>query len=88
VKSAAPHFGHCWKNPAGSLLAEIALISLDNSPRSMRPLRGAATENPEIAPMRLRAADRGTRQAYPHSVQVRSYSFACHGNLTRSPSYL
>src|ERR1700733_8608619 len=86
VKSAAPHLGHCRYNSAGSLLAEIELICLANSARSTLTLFGAVTEIPEIDRTRCRAADRGTRHVYPHSVQLRSYSFACHGNLTRSPS--
>ena len=86
VKSAAPHLGHCRYNSAGSLLAEIELISLANSARSTLTLLGAVTEIPEIDRTRRRAADRGTRHVYPHLVQFRSYSFACHGNLTRSPS--
>ena len=86
VKSAAPHLGHCRYNSAGSLLAEIELICLANSARSTPTLFGAVTEIPEIDRTRCRAADRGTRHVYPHSVQLRSYSFACHGNLTRSPS--
>ena len=86
VKSAAPHLGHCRYNSAGSLLAEIELICLANSARSTLTLFGAVTEIPEIDRTRCRAADRGTRHVYPHLVQLCSYSFACHGNLTRSPS--
>jgi len=88
VKSAAPHLGHCRYNSAGSLLAEIELICLANSARSTLILFGAVTEIPEIDRTRCRAADRGTRHVYPHLVQLRSYSFACHGNLTRSLSLL
>lgn len=86
VKAAAPHLGHCRYNSAGSLLAEIELIRLANSARSTLTLFGAVTEIPEIDRTRWRAADRGARHVYPHLVLLRSYSFACHGNLTRSPS--
>jgi hypothetical protein len=59
---------------------------LANWARSTVTLLGAATEKAEIAPTRRRTADRETRHVYPHSVQVRPYSFACHGSRNRSPS--
>jgi hypothetical protein len=61
------------------LAAEIARTSLASSARSTLDL-GLATEIMDIDPTRRRAAARGTRQVYSHSLQRRSNSVACHGN--------
>jgi hypothetical protein len=48
---------------------------------------GVATEIIEIDRTRLLAAHLGTRQVQPHSEQVRSYTWGCHGNRTRVISH-
>jgi hypothetical protein len=80
VKWSAPHFGQCRKLPADWLAAEADLISRASSPRSM--VDGVATEIIEIDRTRRLAAHLGTRQVEPHSEQVRSYTWGCHGNRT------
>jgi hypothetical protein len=78
VKCSAPHLGQCRNVSAARPSAEIAPTSLPSSARSTVRPRGA-TENMEIDRIRRRAADLGTRHAWPHSMQVLTYSRACPG---------
>jgi len=60
VNCSASHPGHCRNVSANWFSAEIELISLASSARSM--LLREAVEIMEIGRIRCRAADLGTRQ--------------------------
>jgi len=69
MKLSLPHLGQCRKTAAGSPSAEMEATCLASSARPVEPFPDPMSRETDLR--RRRAADLGTCQVYPQSVQVR-----------------